>query len=183
MREQRSIKGGERGVKDLMIPLTDYPHIPYWFTIKQAVSILKKAAEDSQTKVEPWIVLVFDEKYQLMGLVGLRDLLRGIEPRFLRRPEAVHFQGAKQLEADTGLAILWKDLFGRGSREEANKPVSEVMVPIRATLNATDPIAKAVYVMVQTDMEVLPVMEGGKVVGIIRMIDIFKDLTAEVLGP
>ena len=32
----------EKKVKELMIPLTDYPHIPYWFTIKQAVAIAQK---------------------------------------------------------------------------------------------------------------------------------------------
>ena len=29
--------------KDLMIPLEDYPHIPYWFTIRQAMAILREA--------------------------------------------------------------------------------------------------------------------------------------------
>ncbi len=33
----------EKKVSELMIPLTDYPHIPYWFTIKQAIAIVKKA--------------------------------------------------------------------------------------------------------------------------------------------
>ena len=31
----------EKKVGELMIPLTDYPHIPYWFTIKQAIAIVK----------------------------------------------------------------------------------------------------------------------------------------------
>ena len=50
-----------------MIPLTDYPHIPYWFTIKQAIAIVKKAALGLEGKLEPTILLIFDEKYQLMG--------------------------------------------------------------------------------------------------------------------
>ncbi len=30
--------------KDLMIPLEDYPHIPYWFTLRQAMAIIREAA-------------------------------------------------------------------------------------------------------------------------------------------
>lgn len=171
----------ERQVKDVMIPLTDYPHIPYWFSVRQAIAMIKTVAADPDKKVEPWIVLVFDEKYQLLGYMGLREMLRGIEPRFLRRPVVTHFQGAQAFEGNTGMGLLWKDLFTKGCKEEANKPVSEVMSPIRATIKADDPLVKAAYVMVQADMEVIPVMEDNKVAGIARMIDIFQELTTAVL--
>ena len=34
----------QKKVKDLMIPLEDYPHIPYWFTLRQAMAIVREAA-------------------------------------------------------------------------------------------------------------------------------------------
>ena len=169
----------ERLVKDLMIPLTDYPHIPYWYSVRQAIAMIKAVAQDPEKKVEPRLLLVFDEKYQLLGYVSLPEMLRGIEPRFLRPPEAAHFQGVQLPDLDLG--VLWQELFTRGCQEEAKKPVSEVMAPIRATIKDTDPIVKAAYAMVQTGMEIIPVMEANKVVGITRMIDIFDELTAAVL--
>ena len=27
--------------KELMIPLEDYPHIPYWFNLRQAMAIVR----------------------------------------------------------------------------------------------------------------------------------------------
>jgi hypothetical protein len=73
----------EKKVKDLMIPLEDYPHIPYWFTLRQAMAILREAAITFEGQFEPLAVLVFDEKCQLMGLLSLRDIIKGLEPRFL----------------------------------------------------------------------------------------------------
>jgi hypothetical protein len=29
-------------VKEIMVPVSDYPHIPYWFTIKQAMAMIYK---------------------------------------------------------------------------------------------------------------------------------------------
>jgi|UniRef100_A0A7C3Z0Z2 CBS-domain-containing membrane protein len=168
-------------VKDLMIPLVDYPHIPYWFSVRQAIAMIKAAAADREVRIEPRFVLVFDEKYQLLGYLGFKEMLTGIEPRFLRRPEAAHMQGAKPLELDPLLGVLWEDLFGRGCKEEANKPVKEVMTPVKATVKADDPLVKAAYAMAQAGLEILPVMEEGKVVGIVRLDDIFKEITAAVL--
>jgi CBS-domain-containing membrane protein len=129
--------------------------------------------------VAPYLVLVFDEKYQLLGYLGIREMLRGIEPRFLKSKEKAHFQGREPL--DLAMGTLWRDLFKSRCKEEAKKPVKEVMAPIQATINATDPIVKAAFAMLQTDAWIIPVMEGNKVVGIARLVDIFKELTTEVL--
>ena len=71
-------------VKELMIPLEDYPHIPYWFTLRQAMAIVREAAIKFEGTFEPRAVLVFDEKYQLMGILTLRDIIQGLEPRFMQ---------------------------------------------------------------------------------------------------
>ena len=168
-------------VKDVMIPLVDYPHIPFWFSVRQAIAMIKAAAAEPDAKIEPRLVLVFDEKYQLLGSLGFKEMLMGIEPRFLRRPEAAHVQGAKPSDLDPLLGLLWKDLFGRGSREEANKPVKDVMTPVKVTVKADDPVVKAAYAMVLAGLEIVPVMEGNKVVGIARLDDVFKEITTVVL--
>uniref|UniRef100_A0A7V4LDD1 Protein export membrane protein SecD/SecF C-terminal domain-containing protein n=1 Tax=Desulfobacca acetoxidans TaxID=60893 RepID=A0A7V4LDD1_9BACT len=65
----------EKKVKNFMIPLEDYPHIPYWFTLRQAMAIVREAAIKFEGSFEPRAVLVFDEKYQLMGMLTLRDII------------------------------------------------------------------------------------------------------------
>jgi Mg/Co/Ni transporter MgtE len=168
-------------VKDLMIPLVDYPHIPFWFSVRQAIAMIKAAAAEPDAKIEPRFVLVFDEKYQLLGFLGFKEMLLGIEPRFLRRPEAAHVQGAQPAGLDPLLSMLWKDMCGRSSQEEANKPVKDVMTKVLVTVKADDPMVKAAYAMVQAGLEIIPVMEGNTVVGIARLDDVFKEITRVVL--
>jgi CBS-domain-containing membrane protein len=168
-------------VKDLMIPLVDYPHIPFWFSVRQAIAMIKAAAAEPDAKIEARFVLVFDEKYQLLGFLGFKEMLAGIEPRFLRRPEAAHVQGAQPAGLDPILGMLWKDMCSRSSQEEANKPVKDVMTPVKVTVKADDPVVKAAYAMVQAGLEIIPVMEGSTVAGIARLDDVFKEITRVVL--
>ena len=161
-------------VKELMIPLEDYPHIPYWFTIRQAMAIVREAAIKFEGSFEPRAVLVFDEKYQLMGMLTLRDIIKGLEPRFMHETALV--------KADPNLTVLMGDLFGPGMREASQKPVSEVMSPIKVTIAGGDSIAKAVFMMIQENVGMMPVIQDSKVAGMIRLSDLFTEISKLVLG-
>ncbi|MDD2902624.1 MAG: CBS domain-containing protein [Syntrophales bacterium] len=164
----------EKRVKDLMIPLEDYPHIPYWFTLRQAMAIVREAAIKFEGSFEPRAVLVFDEKYQLMGILTLRDLIRGLEPRFLHETSLV--------KGDPSLAVLMGDLFGPGLKEASQKPVSEVMSPIKATVQGSDLVAKAIFLMIKENVGMMPVIQDNKVAGMVRLSDLFKEISELVLG-
>jgi CBS domain-containing protein len=164
----------EKKVKDLMIPLEDYPHIPYWFTLRQAMAIVREAAIKFEGAFEPRAVLVFDEKYQLMGILTLRDIIKGLEPRFLQETSLV--------KGDPSLAVLMGDLFGPGLKEASQKPVSEVMSPIKVTVQGNDLIAKAIFLMIKADVGLMPVIQENKVAGMIRLSDLFMEISELVLG-
>ena len=161
-------------VKELMIPLEDYPHIPYWFTLRQAMAIVREAAIKFEGSFEPRAVLVFDEKYQLMGILTLRDIIKGLEPRFMHETALV--------KSDPNLTVLMGDLFGPGMREASQKPVSEVMSPIKITVQGSDPIAKALFLMIKEGVGVMPVIQDSKVAGMVRLSDLFKEISDMVLG-
>jgi len=161
-------------VKELMIPLEDYPHIPYWFTLRQAMAIVREAAVKFEGTFEPRAVLVFDEKYQLMGILTLRDIIKGLEPRFLQETSIV--------KTDPSLTIIMGDLFGPGLKEASQKPVSEVMSPIKVTVQGNDPIAKAIFLMIKENVGLMPVIMDNKVAGMIRLSDLFKEISDLVLG-
>jgi len=164
----------EKKVKELMIPLADYPHIPYWFTLRQAMAIVREASIKFETSFEPRAVLVFDEKYQLMGMLTLRDIIKGLEPRFLHETALI--------KSDPSLMVLTKDFFGPGLREASQKLVSEVMSPIRVTVDGEAPIAKALFLMVKENVGLMPVTLDSKVAGMIRLSDLFKEISELILG-
>ena len=161
-------------VADLMIPLEDYPHIPYWFTLRQAMAIVREAAVKFEGSFEPRAVLVFDEKYRLMGMLTLRDIIKGLEPRFMHETALV--------KADPNLALLMGDLFGPGLKEASQKPVSEVMSSIKVTVQGNDPLAKAIFLMIEENVGAMPVVQESKVAGMIRLSDLFKEISDMVLG-
>lgn len=164
----------EKKVKDVMIPLEDYPHIPYWFSLRQAMAIVREEAIEFENTFEFREVLVFDEKYQLMGILTLRDIIKGLEPRFLHETALV--------KADPSLIILIGDLFGPGLKEAAQKLVSEVIHPIKVTIQSNDPIAKAIFLMIKEDVDMMPVIQDSKVAGMIRLSDLFGEISKIVLG-
>ena len=161
-------------VNELMIPLEDYPHIPYWFSLRQAMALVREAAIKFEGSFEPRAVLVFDEKYQLMGILTLRDIIKGLEPRFLKETSLV--------KMDPSLTVLMGDLLGPNLKEASQRPVSEVMSPIQATIDGEAPIVKALYVMIKENVGMMPVIQDNKVAGMIRMSDLFGEIAKVVLG-
>ncbi len=166
-------------VKDVMVGIFEYPHIPYWFSINQAVRIVKVSFITTKKYPEPMAVLVFDEKYNLMGMISLKDILRGLEPKYLKA--ITKAQVPEENESD--LAIIWDKLFDKDAKVMAEKPVSEIMTPAKYFVEPDDPVTKAAYMMVHHDLILLPVLENKKkFVGLIRMVEIFDEISNTILS-
>lgn len=164
-------------VKDVMVDVFEYPHIPHWFTIKQAIGVAKKSLIETPKCFHPLAILVFDEKYNLMGTITLKDLLRGLEPKFLKATTKAQVHE----EDESGLSVLWDTLY-KESREAAERPVSDVMVPAKLFVGPDDPLTRAAYLMVHNDLTLLPVLEDKKkFVGLVRAIEVFNELTDAVM--
>lgn len=169
----------DKKIKDVMIGIFEYPHIPYWFSIDQAMRIIKVSFISAKKYPEPLAILVFDEKYNLLGTLTLKDILRGLEPKFMRTPT----EKAQVIEEDeSALSLVWDSLFAKESRDLAKKPVSEIMVPAKYFVEPEDPLTKAAYLMIHHDLILLPVLENKKkFVGLVRMIEVFDELSNTIL--
>ena len=152
-------------VKDLVIPLSEYPHMPYWATLKEAIVQLNVAYETGHHTV-----LVFDEAYKLVGMLLQKDILRGLEPKFAQHHEA-------------GVPIAWDDLLKSGGEKRLSQPIKEFMSEVTAKIDAQDSILKASHIMLQKDAYLLPVMEAEKLIGVVRMGDLFHEITNIMLEP
>ncbi|MBW1739675.1 MAG: CBS domain-containing protein [Deltaproteobacteria bacterium] len=153
----------KKKVKDLVIPLSEYPHMPYWATLREAIAQLNVAFETGHHTV-----LVFDEAYKLVGMLLQKDILKGLEPKFAEHHEE-------------GVPIFWNGLLKSGSEKRLSRPIKEFMSEVTATIDAEDSILKASHIMLQKDAYLLPVMEGDKLIGVVRMGDLFHKITNAVL--
>ena len=166
---------------ELMIPLDKYPHIPYWFTLRQAIAEMEKAEiEVKGRKSLPRTVLVFNEAYELLGMVRRRDIFRGLEPRFLAGEPMEYRKKLFDVKVDPNLAELSADKMIQGLREQAERPVSEVMIPIVATVDHDDHLMKVLYELVGNDISLIPVLKDNKVVGVVRSVDVLHEI-AQIL--
>jgi len=78
--------------------------------------------------------------------------------------------------------LIWSTLFNKESKDLAEKPVSEIMVPAKYFVEPDDPITKAAFMMIHNDLILLPVLENKKkFVGLVRLIEIFNEISDAIL--
>ena len=161
---------GEKWVKDLMINIFDYPHVPYWFSIGQAAQLVRMSFAGPGERPDPIALLVFDEKYNLVGTLGRNEILKGLGPEnWMNAPEG------SDMQADI------MDDFRSVAKTRSERPVSETMVPVRHYVEPDDPVTQAALLMVRNGLLLLPVLEGKKkFVGVIRMAEVFDDLAGGI---
>lgn len=150
-------------LRDLVIPITEYPHMPYWATLEEAVVQLNLAYKTGHHNI-----LVFDEFYRLIGLLHQGDILRGIRPEFVEL-------------CPPDVQIQWEDLMSSAIPKQLKKPIKEFMSPFDVIIDIEDHILKVAHLMLQHNIYILPVKESEKVVGVVRMHEIFHEITAFVL--
>lgn len=159
----------EKRVKDIMTSIDEYSSVSANSTVKEAISILKRSfCPDSDASCSGHgSVLVYDNN-QLVGLITFRVLLTAIEPRFMKVDQ-------------WAVPVFWEGLFTERCREEARKKVKDIMTPITlVTLDANDTIIKAVHAMIKHKLGSLPVVKDGAVVGMVRITEIFHEISSLV---
>ncbi len=169
-------------VGEIMIPLRDYPHLPVWSSMLEAIEMMHRAELDVRgRKSLPRIILLFDLDGSISGTVRRRDLMRGMEPKFLLGQSLQQRIKLFDIYFDPHLSELWPDRWVEGIREQVHRPVTDVMRPIERTIDSAESILNAVYEMVNHDLIILPVLEEHKVVGVIRTVDVFHEFAELVL--
>jgi Mg/Co/Ni transporter MgtE len=167
-----------KAVKDLMINISEYPQVPQGSSVKEAIKIAKASFVKNKKYCEPLAILVVDENNQFLGTITLKDILRGLEPRFLK-PTA---KAQVPEEDEAALSVIWDSLFDKESRDLAERRVKEIMAPAQYFVKPDDRITKAAYVMLHHDLVLLPVLESKKkCVGLVRMLEIFDAISDAIL--
>ncbi|MFO7895117.1 MAG: CBS domain-containing protein [Longimicrobiales bacterium] len=168
-------------LRDIMVPIELYPSVRDTGTLGEAMGIIATAQlEVELRKSLPRCLLVFDGIGVLVGYIRRRDIMRGLEPRFLVSRPLEYRDKPFDIAIDPNLAELPFDHMVHGIREQFDRPISDVMRPIEAILEADDHVMKAVAAMVSQDLSLIPVVDKKELVGVIRSVDVFNEL-AELL--
>ena len=151
-------------VREIMVDVFEYPHIPYWFTLRQAAGIIRNTLLGGEKHVHPLVVLVFDEKYNLVGMANLREILKGLEPLW---------SGANA--AETGAAA--------GGKPASETPIATVMRSTEAFVEPGASVADAARIIVEHGLELVPVLEDRKkLIGVVRWQEVFQECSRAAFG-
>jgi CBS-domain-containing membrane protein len=167
---------------ELMIPLNEYPHMPYWFTLRQAMATLRSSRIEVDGNISlPRAFLVFNEAYELLGIVRRRDILRGLAPQLVERKRRSHPRKPWDLKADADPFEPGDGQLASRIRERAERPVGDVMQPIKITLQHDDHLMKIISEMVENNLSMIPVLKEGSVVGVVRSVDVLDEVSTLVV--
>ena len=152
-------------VRDIMVDVFEYPHIPYWFTLRQAAGIVRNTLLGGEKHVQPLVVLVFDEKYNLVGMANLREIMRGLEPLW---------SGAGGAPAPGAAA---------GGKPASETPVATVMHSTELFVEPGASVADAARLIVEHGLDLVPVLEDRKkLIGVVRWQEVFQECSRVALG-
>jgi CBS domain-containing protein len=152
-------------VREIMVDVFEYPHIPYWFTLRQAAGIIRNTLLGGEKQVHPLVVLVFDEKYNLVGMANLREIMKGLEPLW-------------SVAGDTSAPGT-----AAGGKPVSDAPIATVMRSTEFFVEPGASVADAARLIVEHGLELVPVLEDRKkLIGVVRWQEVFQECSRAALG-
>jgi CBS-domain-containing membrane protein len=106
--------------------------------------------------------------------------MRGLEPDYLRQESldatVSYFLGEYEADLSALTHGLTRSQVLEGLRKQGDRSVADVVRPIAVTLRPQDPMLKAVYEMVSHNLSLIPIVEAGQVLGVVRSVDVLHEL-------
>jgi len=172
--------------RDVMLPPDSYPHCRLSCTIREAVVALSASAvrlEDGYMMMPRYVLVLDDDGEEIRGIVSRRELLKGLIPHFQEdRQTADHIRKLVPFggQAPSDLIIRWTSLFTPAALEAATRSIASIMVPIRGTVQVSDSLSTVISTMLHHGVDLVPVLDGHKVAGVVLMTNIF-DIVAQYI--
>ena len=174
-----------------MIPVSDYATVCESDTLAQAIKTLKEAQGNTKFAHKHRAVLVFDRNNKVIGKLGYRGILKALEPKYrqFEHAEDTGTIGLSRfgfnydfLHSLVDRLALWDESLEDLVNHASGLRVREIMcTPTRGEyVNPEAPVAEAVHQFILGCHQSLLVGEEAKVVGIIRLADIF-DLVSDLV--
>ena len=178
-------------VGDLMVPLAEYATVSEDATLYVAVLALEKAQEsfeDKHTRYSHRAILVLDKDGDVVGKLSQLDVLRALEPKYQDLIEgrgAQRFGLTKQFMQSMLLQYhLFAEPLADICRKAGEKNVKQFMyTPSEGeyvTENAS--MGEAVHQLIMGHHQSLLVTRDKKIVGILRLTDVFAAVFHEMKG-
>ena len=169
-------------VKDLMVPLEEYATVPEEATLYDAVTALEKAQGSLDRTMHKYLhraVLVLDRDHNVVGKISQLDVLKALEPKYRAMGDTRSLSLAgfspEFLKTMMDQQRLWSGSLREICSKAGDISVKDFMyTPTKGEYIDEDaPLEEAMHMLVMGNHHSLLVTSGGKIVGILRLTDVF----------
>lgn len=136
-----------------MIPRNQWPQLRAETEVATAIKLLRIISEEEKLEHGHSTPLVLDENYNLLGFVHLVDLLKNVR----------HLCD----KADQPCEL-----------DKATTRINDLVTPFAGSVSSEDSILKALDIMMDNRVSLVPVLESGKLKGVVKLADIFNLVSA-----
>jgi CBS domain-containing protein len=140
-------------VSKLMINRNEWPQLRADMDVRSAIKILRIVTEDKKLEHGHSTPLVLDDNYNLLGFVHLTALLKSVR----------HLCEKKDQPCELDKAV---------------SPVIDLVTPFKGSVQEDDSILKALDIMLDNDVSLVPVLKDGKLQAVVKLSDIFNTVSA-----
>ena len=163
-------------IRDLIVPLDNFPHLGSEQSIHDAVAQLFSHTVNGGDNLLYDELLIINKDSQYVGRLTIKGILTCFFPTLFAGGQKNIFVGKK--EKFTDLAILLEDSFQGECKRQGALPVSQFMVPPLKSIKADMHPLHAAEIMMAENQTCLPVVEDQALIGVVRLIDIFRTLAS-----
>jgi CBS domain-containing protein len=171
-------------VKDLMVPLHEYATVSEEATLFEAVIALEKAqSEFDQNRYRHRAVLILDKNGNVIGKVSQLDILRALEPKYGEMGDHIPLTrfgySSKFMSSLLEKFSLWETPILETCKKAMEQKVTAFMyVPSEGEyVEENSTLTDAIHHLVMGHHQSLLVTKDNKIVGILRLTDVFKEIT------
>lgn len=172
-------------VKDLMVPLDEYVAVSTDTSLYEAVEALEDAMEQVDHKGYAYLhraILVYDENKTTIGKISQLDIIKAIEPKYaemgdLKRISSAGFSQDFLMKLMEQYSLCDKS-FSDMCRKAAEIKVTQFMAtPSEGEFVEEEAsLCEGIHQLVIGHHQSLFVTQGKKIVGILRLTDVFKEV-------
>lgn len=176
----------EKLTKDLMIPLEEYAVVHENDTVLEALSKLQSAQKRVPPGRQPHrAILVSNDEGEIIGKIGHLAFLKALEPKYA----ALGDLGVLSRAGITDEFITSiKDQIGFFSNGLATRclrvgtvKAGDIMHPVKEHIDESSSLSEAIHKVIMWQTLSVLVTRGKRVIGLIRLSDLFQEITEEIL--
>ena len=167
-------------MKDLMVPLAEYAIVPEEATLGEAILALEKAQKEfDPARHRHRAILVLDMNKKVVGKISMLDVLKALEPRYGKLEDNGILSRAgyspEFLKSMMQEHSLWVHPLRYICSKAAKVKVKDFMYTptVGEYVDENVSLEEAIHMLVMGHHHSLLVTKDGKIVGILRLTDVF----------